>query len=204
MVHEWCAGGVKLYINKNCLVRVKLNPVNWHQVLTHPIFLATAPAVITGILSFDLGRTSRYFDSKLQCDRDNYKRLEIELPSFEKIKLFFKEKSLTDSFNTDAFDEFRRAFQLVKEDPGRNFLDSKIQKQVQTIFELCEAMDHIIGIETFPVPNGDQQSIRRKKYNFSYDDMETGHNPRRPPETSQSWLVLTRPRLAGFGWPPGV
>lgn len=144
-------------------------PLN--EFLSHPITIIA----VTGIPSFVLGRWIEHRSSKKSADIATYKYLKNQLPTFDQIHSFFNEKSLTESFSTETFDKFGRAFEEIVINPEKHFLYETLQEHAEKIKRLHQEMDLVIGQDTFSVNHRlNHQSIRRIKYGFDTDDLETG------------------------------
>ena len=131
--------------------------------------------VATG--SYYFGRWKSRKDLRESADRKAVRALVDQLPPFNDIRRFFKEKALTDSFKTGTMDSFLDAVERTLGNPLATFHSKSLRRKLEKVGARGRVLRTLVARETFPVPQRaeqDEQTIRRVKYGDSIDDMETG------------------------------
>lgn len=129
---------------------------------------------IVGSASYFFGQWTLKSKWKKESDTQTMKNLIQELPNYDRIKYYFSEISLTDSFKTEVFHQFHDAIENTKSNPSKKFIDSTLQSLIISLAADSRELTLLIGKETFPSHHPGEQTIRRLKYGYPIDDFSTG------------------------------
>ncbi|MCB0419466.1 MAG: hypothetical protein KDD61_00610 [Bdellovibrionales bacterium] len=130
-------------------------------------------ALAGSISGFFIGKYSERQKLKNSSDVKTFDALTQKMPEFSRIKLFFNEMDLKNSFKTDVLGVAHDVLRDFCQDRTKNFHNKNVNSKMIDAWNAIRELSEEVGSRTSPDPNG-WQTISREKYGHGVDDFESG------------------------------